>query len=86
MFHFYVIQSMKNPDWFYKGSTINLRQRIDQHNNGEVDATKPYKPFRLVYYEAFITEKAARLRESAIKKNGNMWTPLRKRIVESFEY
>lgn len=83
MFYFYVLQSLRNTEWFYKGSTIDLQQRISQHNNGEVDATRPYKPLRLVYYEAFISERAARLRESAIKQNGNMWTPLRRRIIES---
>ncbi len=83
MFYFYVLQSSKNLEWFYKGSTADLRRRFIQHNNGEVDATKPYKPLRLVYYEAFLNEKTARLREAAIKKNGNMWVPLRKRIVES---
>ena len=85
MFYFYVLQSIQDPEWFYKGSTIDLDQRVYQHNNGEVDSTRPYKPLRLVYYEAFVSEQAARLRESAIKHNGNMWIPLRRRIVDSLE-
>jgi len=83
MGYFYVLQSSKNPEWFYKGSTIDMRRRLQQHNNGEVIATKPYLPFRFVYCETYVNEKAARLRESAIKKNGNMWVPLRRRIIQS---
>ena len=85
MFYFYVLQSIQHSEWFYKGSTIDLDQRVHQHNNGEVDSTRPYKPLRLVYYEAFVSEQAARLRESGIKHNGNMWIPLRRRIIKSLQ-
>lgn len=84
MGYFYVLQSLKNPDWFYKGSTTDLKRRVAQHNGGEVNATKPYMPLRLVYYEAFLSERAARVREASVKNNGNVWVPLRKRIVKSF--
>lgn len=83
MGYFYVLQSLKNPEWLYKGSTTDLRRRMAQHSNGEVDATRPYLPLRLVYYEAYISEKAARERESLVKNNGNVWVPLRKRILSS---
>lgn len=83
MAYFYVLQSVKNPDWFYKGSTTDLQRRISQHTNGEVDSTKSYLPLRLVYYEMYVNEEAARQRESLVKNNGNVWMPLRKRIVKS---
>jgi putative endonuclease len=83
MFYFYVLQSLKNPEWLYKGSTGDLKRRFHEHNNGEVHATKSYMPLRLVYYEAFVNEQTARLRESSVKNNGNVWVPLRKRIMES---
>jgi predicted GIY-YIG superfamily endonuclease len=40
MWYFYVLQSEKNKNWFYKGSTNNINRRMNQHNNGEVDSTK----------------------------------------------
>ena len=80
MWYFYVLKSHKNPNWFYKGSTGNLRLRVEQHNNGEVTSTRPYIPLKLVYYEAYILEKTARERESSVKKSGSVWTPLMKRI------
>ena len=85
MFYFYVLQSLKNPNWFYKGSTWNIPKRLSQHNNGETQSTKYYKPFRLVYYEAYLNEKTARKREASVKKSGSVWMPLMKRIKESLE-
>ncbi|MBP9827686.1 GIY-YIG nuclease family protein [Patescibacteria group bacterium] len=80
---FYVLQSMKEGNYFYKGSTNDLERRLHQHNTGEVDSTRPYRPFRLVYYEAYTNELTARLRESSVKKSGSISVPLLRRIKES---
>jgi len=56
MWYVYVLQSQKNLNWFYKGSTNNLSGRIDKHNRGVVPSTKAYKPFKVVYYEAYLTK------------------------------
>jgi len=85
MWYVYVLQSQKNKDWFYKGSTNNLKRRFFSHQNGEEKSTRPYRPFRLVYYEAYLTEKAARERESGIKRSGSVWVPLMKRIKGSLK-
>ena len=50
-----------------------------------MDSSRAYKPFKLVYYEAYVSEKAARLREASVKKSGPIWIPLRKRIIKSLE-
>lgn len=83
MWYFYVIQSQRELGWFYKGSTGNLKKRFEQHNKGEEVSTKHYKPFKLVYYEAYVTEKAARKREASVKKSGSVWKPLMDRIESS---
>jgi len=83
MWYFYVLQSLKNPEYFYKGSTNDRERRLSEHNKGEVDSTRPYLPFRIVYYEAYLSEHAARLRESSVKTSGSVSTPLMKRIKES---
>ena len=85
MWYFYIIQSEKEPDYFYKGSTGDLRNRLKLHNDGEVKSTKPRRPWKLVYYEAFVSEKAARLRESSVKRSGSVSVPLMKRIKESLK-
>lgn len=83
MWYFYILQSLKNEDYFYRGSTGDLRKRLAEHNGGTVKSTKPRIPYRVVYYEAYISEKAERLRESSVKKSGSVNTPLLKRIKKS---
>lgn len=83
MWYFYVLQSLKDPNWFYKGSTNDLRRRFAQHQNKEVQSTRPYHPLQLVYYEAYLNEKSARGREAMVKKSGSSWGALMKRIKES---
>jgi putative endonuclease len=85
MWYFYVLQSSKNSDYFYKGSTNDLRRRFKEHNDGKVDSTRPYHPLRIVYYEAYTSEHGARLRETSVKKSGSVLVPLLKRIRESLE-
>jgi len=55
MYYTYVSLSMKDRD-FYTGFTENLKLRFEQHNKGLVESTKARTPFRLIYYEASLTE------------------------------
>jgi len=80
MYYFYVLQSQQTLDYFYKGSTCDLKRRFAEHNAGEVFASKPYAPYKLVYYEAYAVEKAARERERSVKKSGAVWGALMGRV------
>ncbi len=62
MYYVYVIKS-KNKKWSYIGSSGNLKERFTAHNSGQVKSTKFYKPFDLVYYEAYVNCGMARKRE-----------------------
>ena len=77
MWYFYVLQSDGAPDYFYKGSTGDLRRRLVQYSRGEVQTTRSCGPFRLVYYEAYRTERTARLRERSVKRSGSVSVPRR---------
>ena len=79
MHYVYILQSELNGE-LYTGSTNNLRKRFQEHNNGNVISTKRYRPWKLVYYEAYRTEELARRREKRLKYNGNAMRELRKRI------
>jgi putative endonuclease len=83
MWYVYILQSQKEPDYFYKGSTNDLRRRVGQHNNCLVSSTRTRLPYKLVYYEAYLSEYAARIRESSIKSSGSVSVPLLRRIKES---
>lgn len=54
----YVLQSQKDNK-FYIGFTHNLEKRVKEHNNGEVQSTKPRIPLKLIFYEAYLNEKDA---------------------------
>jgi len=66
MFYTYVIQSTKS-DYWYTGSTNDLRKRFNQHNTGKSTYTKPRGPYKLIYYEACLNEQDARSRETFLK-------------------
>ncbi len=67
MYYSYILLSSKSH-FFYFGSTKDLKLRVKQHNNGEVVSTKPYIPWKLVWYGAFETEKQSRDFELYLKK------------------
>lgn len=78
-YYVYVIQSRINGQ-IYVGSTNNLRVRFKEHNAGKVMSTKRYMPWKLIYYEAYISENMTRHREKALKYHGNAIRELKKRI------
>jgi putative endonuclease len=66
MYYTYILLSSKSH-LFYFGSTTDLKNRVEEHNNGEVKSTKPHIPWRLVWYGGFSTEKEARDFEHYLK-------------------
>lgn len=64
-YYVYVLQNEKGQ--LYKGYSINLKERLEAHNNGLVKSTKSERPWRLIYYEAFLSENAARKEELFLK-------------------
>jgi len=84
MYYVYFIKS-KIYNKTYIGSTNNLRRRFSEHNNGLETSTRRYKPWRLIYYEAYRSEEDAREREMKLKKHGNAVKELKKRIQRSIK-
>lgn len=66
MFYTYLLQSIKDNKW-YTGFTNDLRKRFNEHNSAKVYSTKSRGPFKLIYYEACLTEQDARSREKYLK-------------------
>jgi putative endonuclease len=52
---------------FYIGSTGDLRERLQQHNKGQVRSTVYRRPLRLIYYEGCLCADDARRRERYLK-------------------
>ncbi len=76
MYYVYILQSLKKPDWFYKGSTSNLKKRVAEHDAGKNFSTAPYTPFKLIYYEAYLLKQDAEAREKYLK------TSMGKRVMK----
>jgi putative endonuclease len=66
MFYVYILQSLKNKS-LYIGYTSDLKKRFSEHNDGKSLATKPFRPYNLIFYEAFLNQKDAKLREEYLK-------------------
>ena len=67
-FYVYVLyNSYKN--FIYIGYSENLKQRIQEHNEGKVRSTKAYTPLKLIFYEAYPTKSDAKRREKYLKTN-----------------
>jgi putative endonuclease len=79
MYYLYVLKSKKDTQ-LYTGSTNDLRRRFKEHNEGKIFSTKTRRPFELVYYEAYKSEKDARNRESNLKLRSRAFAQLKKRI------
>ena len=65
-FYVYVLRST-NFDRNYVGFTTNINRRLKQHNSGKTTSTKPYIPWRILFYETFFTKEEALKREKFLK-------------------
>lgn len=79
MYYVYLLKSDFNQS-LYVGSTKKLLDRVKQHNDGTQFSTRRYRPWKLIYYEAYQNEQQARQREKALKHHGNAMRELKKRI------
>jgi len=57
---------LKN-DYLYIGYTSDLQKRFKEHNSGMSKATKPFIPYKLIFYEAFLNRIDAKNRETYLK-------------------
>ena len=84
MFHYvYVIESIKSNN-LYIGYTTDLRKRLEYHNHGRNISTKPYRPWRLIHYEAYRNEDDAKRREKYLKTSQG--SRLLKRMLKEYFY
>ena len=67
MFYYtYILQSKKNNS-LYIGYTSDLKKRFKEHSAGRNSATKPFIPYKLIFYEAFLNRIDAKNREEYLK-------------------
>ena len=79
MFYTYVLKSKKDNK-LYVGWTDDLKNRINKHKKGSVQATKDRLPIELIYYEACLNKESAIKREKQLK-TGFGRAYLKRRII-----
>lgn len=78
MFYVYLLLDLKNK--LYIGYSSDLKRRISEHNNQKVYTTKRMSQPKLIYYEAYLHEKEAKIREEKLKQFGSSYAGLIKRL------
>lgn len=68
MYYVYILYSRIKRQR-YIGYTDDLRRRIDEHNSGKTKSTILGKPWKLIYYQGFLSKTDAR-REELFLKSG----------------
>lgn len=84
MFYVYVIESV-NLGNLYIGYTNDLKRRFREHNSKLNQSTRPYAPWKLIYYEACANQKDAERREGYFK-NSQGRRALKIRLKEYFKH
>lgn len=79
MWYVYIIKSLVSK-YIYIGYTGILERRLEEHNNGLVKSTKPYKPFELEAFIGVRSELKAKELEKYLK-TGSGRAILKKRIL-----
>jgi putative endonuclease len=67
MFSVYLLESIQTGKWYIGYTPSDVKRRLEKHNNGEVQSTKAFKPWRLIYYEVYLDRRDATGREKFLK-------------------
>ncbi len=81
MYYVYVLLSQKDKS-FYIGYTSDLRNRLSSHNKGQNKSTRYKIPYKLIFYEAFLSRIDAKHREVYLK-SGWGFRSLKKMLKKS---
>jgi putative endonuclease len=65
----YIVYAIRSSldNRIYVGFTLNLENRLNEHNQGKTRSTKGYRPWKLIYQEIAETREEARKREKYLK-------------------
>lgn len=67
MYYVYILQSIHFPTEHYVGFSTDLKSRIQAHDWGDSKHTSKFKPWKLVCYLGFDSERSAKEFEYYLK-------------------
>lgn len=82
-YYFYILQSEVSRK-FYLGFTSNLKERIKHHNLGKDKATKPYIPYKLIFFSGFRNKYDALNCEKYFKTTAG-WRRIKRMLEKELE-
>ena len=81
MFNVYILRSKSDPSKLYKGfTTLEVSERIKEHNRGNVDSTRKFIPWEIIWHASFETQKLATDFEKYLKSASGI-AFMRKRLI-----
>ncbi len=80
MHYVYIIKSIHRPEKTYVGFSADVKQRIQDHNDGKSKYTTQYKPWEILWVGTFAKEQTARDFEKYLK-NASGKAFMRKRLI-----
>jgi putative endonuclease len=66
-YYVYILESDFDGS-YYVGSTSNLKERLERHNQGRSKYTKQKRPWKILYHEKHPNRSSAMKREYEIKR------------------
>ena len=79
MYYVYLLKSLKNQS-LYIGCTNNLKERLLIHNQNKSYHTAKYSPWKLIYFEGYISKQDAYSREKSLKLHAQGLRRLKERL------
>jgi len=67
MYYVYILRSISNTTQTYIGSSSDLKKRLESHNSGANKHTSKFKPWKVIWYCAFLTQEKAEAFEQYLK-------------------
>jgi len=80
MYYVYLLQSLRNGS-LYIGCASDLKKRILEHNQNKSYHTKKYAPWRIIYFEGYISKNDAYNREKKLKLHKQGLRRLKERLL-----
>jgi len=67
MYYVYLLESLIDKTWYIGFTPDSPFNRLKKHNSGLVYYTKRKKPWKIIYFEAYLMESDATGREKFLK-------------------
>ncbi len=83
MFYVYFAKSLRNHKIYVGYTSKEPKIRVSEHNNGNSKWSSENRPLKLIYYESYLCEEDALLREKFYKTG--FGKRIKKNIVETLD-